>query len=706
MDTDAFLKGLDQAFGSRQHEKISEYLEMHLAKAEKEQNIPARITVLNEMTGYYRSVSKYKEAIVAGERAADLMRGLGDTCSPAFGTVLLNLATAYNAAGNSLTALKLYEQVLVIYQKHLPTNHMSFTALYNNMGSLYLEMREDSKALQVLQKALPILGEHKTVYGETATIYTNLAQALFRLHKQAEALQVLNMAMRIFEGNPVRRDPHYAAALAASGQMYYAMQEYALAVQAYEAALHYTKACYGENKDFATICDNCALALDALGDKGKSATYREQGKMVRSNLTGTKHQSSTALEQTLSFQYNNTPPQSPISAVALPSSKNDDFVGAMLHEVDKLLWQSYKNEHKTETGQAIVTPSTEKSLPSGDSPRAVAINMHMQAHTKGLELARAYYEAHGKEMIAKLFPKYSERIATGLVGEGSECFGFDDAISADHDFGPAFCMWLTREDYKAIGQSLQTAYEKLPQTFRGLPVCKENKLSSGRVGVQCIDSFYQSRIGKPDAQLELMDWLHISESRLAVAANGEVFHDPLGQFSRIRQQLLNYYPEDVRIKKIAARAFLMGQSGQYNYGRSMSRGEHMAAMLALQEFIKQTCHMVFLLNKKYPPFYKWLHHGMKKLPVLQEVAVLLEQLASNALQPQHWQEGNAWTLAHSINKADPNVRIIEQVCNLVRQQLYHNGLSGLQDDFLSSHVEAITKNITDSGIRALPLLEG
>ena len=653
---EAFLKGLDQAFASRQHENISEYLESHLSKAENEQNIPAMITVLNEMTGYYRSVSKLTESIAAGKRAVALMQDLGEGGSPAFGTALLNLATAYNAAGDSTSALHLYEQVLVIYHKHLPPKHMSLAALYNNMGSLYLGRREDSKALQVLQKALPILNEHKGIYGEVATIYTNLSHALLRLNKQEEALQVLNTAMRIFEGNPVRRDPHYAAALAASGQMYYSMQEYASAVSAYESALHYTKACYGENKDFATICDNCALALDALGKKEKALEYREQGKEVRSKLGNI-----------------NQP-------------------------------ESISNLNSTSNSSNVSKPSNVSE--AKNMPNTATLNFNMQVHTKGLELAKAYYETHGKEMLRTLFPTYYERIAVGLVGEGSECFGFDDAISADHDFGPSFCMWMTGEDYKAIGANLQRAYEQLPQSFLGVKVYKEGKFGSGRVGVQRIDSFYQSRIGRPDAQLGLMDWLRIPEQRLAVATNGEVFHDPLGQFSQIRQQLLHFYPEDVRIKKIAARAFIMGQSGQYNYGRSMSRGEHVAATLALQEFIKQTCFMVFLLNKKYTPFYKWLHRGLKKLPVLQETAGLLEQLATNALQAEHWQEKDAWTLAHSINKADPNVRIIEQVCNLIRQQLYANGLSDVQDDFLSSHAESITKNITDSTIRALPLLEG
>ena len=40
---------------------------------------------------------------------------------------------------------------------------------------------------------------------------------------------------------------------------------------------------------------------------------------------------------------------------------------------------------------------------------------------KGLELARAYWEACGAPMIREQFPEYEEIIAAALTGSGSEC---------------------------------------------------------------------------------------------------------------------------------------------------------------------------------------------------------------------------------------------------------------------------------------------
>ena len=79
---------------------------------------------------------------------------------------------------------------------------------------------------------------------------------------------------------------------------------------------------------------------------------------------------------------------------------------------------------------------------------------------QGLELSRRYYEEFGINMIKEQFPEYENRIAVGLAGAGSDCFGFDDEISRDHDFGAGFCLWLTEEDNELFGFELARADRK------------------------------------------------------------------------------------------------------------------------------------------------------------------------------------------------------------------------------------------------------
>lgn len=325
---------------------------------------------------------------------------------------------------------------------------------------------------------------------------------------------------------------------------------------------------------------------------------------------------------------------------------------------------------------------------------------------KGLELSRAYYEAHGREMIRTRFPYLEGRIAAGLVGEGSECFGFDDEISRDHDFGPSFCLWLAKDDYAAFGDSLQKAYNALPKEFLGFPARRESAHAGRRIGVLCTQDFYRRYTGSPDAELTPIEWLRLPESSLSTVTNGDVFADPPGDFSRIRAGFLAYYPEDVRLKKIAARVAMMAQAGQVNYGRCMSRGEYTGAYLALGEFSRHAASIIFLLNRKYTPFYKWTHRAMRGLPILSEAVELFEDLALAGIDKSKWTFSTPVEMAHTVNIRDCNVAVVERLCGLVKDRLCAEGLSGRNDDFLIPHAEDVMLRISDPALRSLHIMEG
>lgn len=305
---------------------------------------------------------------------------------------------------------------------------------------------------------------------------------------------------------------------------------------------------------------------------------------------------------------------------------------------------------------------------------------------KGLELSRRYYEAYGREMLAR-FPQLRKEYAAGLVGRGSECFGFDDEISADHDYGPSFCVWLRREIYEQYGAKVQEAYEKMPADFLGVPGRISEETGQGRVGVLCLEDFYYGLLGIDHVPETNLEWLRLQDENLATATNGDVFEDRAGVFGRIREGLLSYYPEDVRRKKIVARMAKMSRAGQYNYARAMRRGERVAAELFLCEFIRESIQLVYLLNRRYAPFDKWSHRGMKELAVCSEI-------------------GDMIALFYQVEKTEDRVLIIEAICNIIVQELNEQGLSELDDNFLQNHLHTVTAKIEDETIRKMQFLEG
>ncbi len=305
---------------------------------------------------------------------------------------------------------------------------------------------------------------------------------------------------------------------------------------------------------------------------------------------------------------------------------------------------------------------------------------------KGLELSRLYYEEYGKPMIEEQFGEYKDRIAVGLCGHGSECFGFDDKTSQDHDFEPGFCLWLTNEDEKLFGFKLFRAYSKLPKEFMGFKVQKKSLFGGDFKGVHTINEFYSFYTPCGDVPQGIEEWMAIPDSYLAEATNGEVFYDGLGEFTSIRNRLINERPLDVRLAKLASAVFYMAQAGQYNYSRCVKHGENGAAAFALNEFAKNTLHAVYLLNDGYMPYYKWAFRGALNFPVLCDVA---EELTEILGAPYN---------------AEKNRPIIERLSAKIVYELANQGLSDIKDEYLEPHAYCIKDKIKDSKLRNSPIM--
>lgn len=90
---------------------------------------------------------------------------------------------------------------------------------------------------------------------------------------------------------------------------------------------------------------------------------------------------------------------------------------------------------------------------------------------KGLELSQRYWREVGQPALERDCPQVLESAAVGLVGEGSECFGYDDAISRDHDWGPGFCLWLDREAMAGGGGRRRQCTPRCPRCFWAFAAC-------------------------------------------------------------------------------------------------------------------------------------------------------------------------------------------------------------------------------------------
>lgn len=308
----------------------------------------------------------------------------------------------------------------------------------------------------------------------------------------------------------------------------------------------------------------------------------------------------------------------------------------------------------------------------------------------GLELSRAYYEQYGEPMLRERFPQLMPLLAAGLAGSGSECWGYDDEISRDHDFEPGFILFLPGEDVvdRRTAFALERAYAALPKEFMGVKRAMLAPVGGARHGVLRTADFFREKTGSVDGNLSLMEWLALPEYLLAEAVNGEIFADGLGEVTAIRDRL-RHRPADVRLKKLAGQLLLMGQSGQYNYRRCLLHGETGAAQLAVAEFVKSAMAAVFLLNDIYQPYYKWSFRAMRALPRLSITAELLEYLLTTDNEEETASEKNA---------------VMEGIAADIIGELQAQGLTQAVCGDLEKHAYSVNDRISDAQIRNLHIL--
>ncbi|MBD5448680.1 MAG: tetratricopeptide repeat protein [Lachnospiraceae bacterium] len=284
MIVDKFFETLDSYFANQEIAKVDPFLVSSLEQAKEEEDYGAYISICNEMIGFYRSISAFEKAYAAAEDVLLLMEELQMEHTEHFATTLLNAATAYRAAGDYATALRYYKQALQIYDGILPPQDYRYAGLYNNMSILLEKMEENEEAIAYANKALAIIETLEGGEMETATTLTNLALLHFKVSQPEKAKELLERALRLFEGSGENTDAHYSGALAGVAEAWYRMQDYGKALEYYDQALREVKAHFGENMSYAVLCENCAAVCEKLGDDEKLRFYREKAEKVKSGL--------------------------------------------------------------------------------------------------------------------------------------------------------------------------------------------------------------------------------------------------------------------------------------------------------------------------------------------------------------------------------------------------------------------------------------
>ena len=306
---------------------------------------------------------------------------------------------------------------------------------------------------------------------------------------------------------------------------------------------------------------------------------------------------------------------------------------------------------------------------------------------RGLDICRGYYEEIVAPALKKEFPEWTDKLAIGLIGEGSDCYGYDDEISWDHDWGPEVCIFVTDETYEKYGKKLEEFYDILPGEYKGYKRA-QTVSGSGRRGIIKISDFCRKHLGVWNAEYEDadkiaqirndIDWTTVSDASLSAFVNGEIWMDPEGIITSLRHEISKGFPENVLYRKLAQACAEFSQAGQYNYLRCAQRGDYVTSLIMKGDALRAAAKIVYYSENAFPPHDKWLFKGVSDLGG--RAAVLDEMIALTTLSKRS--DGAAEELTETAG-------IFENIGTNLAMLLYANDIISDTDPYLDHQTEEL-----------------
>ncbi|MEZ7732497.1 DUF4037 domain-containing protein [Fusobacterium periodonticum] len=581
----------------------------------------------------------------------------------------------YQTEGNILKEIEILRVILNETEKQYGLESDEYIKALNELGGTLKYVGYYDEAEDNLLKSLEII---KKKYGDNNLPYATSLLNLTEVYRFAQKFNLLEenykKIVKIYQDNSADNSFSYAGLCNNFGLYYQNVGNmkaaYDLHLKSLDILKHYDSEEY--LLEYAVTLSNLFNPCYQLGMKEKAIEYLYKAIEIFEKNVGKGHPLySASLNNMAIYYYNERQLEKAIEFFEKAAEISKKTMG--------LDSDNYKN---ILSNIEFIKEELEKKSNTNSSQKTKVDNNEVEENSKkedlenikGLELSKKYFY----DLVLPEFEKNLNNVlplcAFGLVGEGSECYGYDDKISQDHDFGPSVCIWLRKDDYLKHKDKINEVLKKLPKTYLGFQELKESEWGSDRRGLLNIEDFYFKFLGSSKAPETIADWQKIPETALATVTNGEVFLDNLGEFSKIRNDLLNYYPEAMRQNKIATRLMNISQHGQYNYTRCLKRNDLVAANQCLYLFVDEVIHLVFLLNRRYKIFYKWSNRALLDLKILgREIHKLLEDMVF----------------------AQNKIPYVRKICKVLAEELRNQKLTNCDSEFLGDLGVDIQKNIDD-----------
>jgi hypothetical protein len=235
-----------------------------------------------------------------------------------------------------------------------------------------------------------------------------------------------------------------------------------------------------------------------------------------------------------------------------------------------------------------------------------------------IDTSRIFFQEIVLPILQEHFPAETDQIAFGVFGYGSEALGLDDELSRDHHWGLRIDALMPDQIFQERrGEMARVLAERLPASYQGHSL-REGHLAGAGFAPDSLPAFLVRTIGIDHAPTTAQEWLAIPEEDIIHITNGELWRDPAGHMSALRAHFSAYYPEPVRLRRIAHWCRYYSGMGTYALKRAILRDNDFYAVTRFSNAIRLGVHLAFLLDKTYFPYDKWLMSFFGKLPRMYE----------------------------------------------------------------------------------------
>lgn len=562
----------------------------------------------------------------------------------------------YKKSSKTREEVEILQKICKYYKEE--KNQEKYIYYLNELGGASKYIGEYKLAIDSLNEAkeeiIKFQGKNSIEY---ATCLLNLTE-VYRFKEEFDKLENLYLeVLEIYEKNNMQEDYRYAGLTNNLGLFYQNINKLDKAIIYHEKSLSIL-----ENKkeyivEYATTLNNLVIPYKEMNKIEKSKEYLEKALLIYEKELGRHHSMYSAA----------------LNNKAIIKFEEKDYLASLnlfkesLEIVKKSFGENSLNYHNLKSNVDYLEDLVK-------SMEVKKVNIDINENSKLIDKSREYTIKYIIPILKEKLTEVLDKISIGLIGEGSEVISLDDEYSKDHDYTFMPAIFLSDENYEKYANKIREILLSLPNEFLGIKHI-ENDILKERRGVLKLEEYIYRFLGKEDANLSIEDYKKIPEHALFSLTAGEIFYSGDKKMEEIREKLV-YYPDIIRENKIATVCTKIAQAGQYNFLRLMKRNDIIGANSAKSIFIENVISLIYLLNRKYKPFYKWHSYELKNMNE-NIYNRLIEIITRNDLD-----------MYQMSNK-------MEEICYYLVEELKKQKLTNEKGYFLLNHAIYIQKNIKD-----------